>query len=173
MVLAWKFVCRISVNRTLLNSKLYLSTELDQILIFLHLLENLHQSKIASQILTHITKTCYIAIESRFTWDRVLQFSFPGQVLAELKFWNENIKILNSKKLMNYSKSSVLIYSDASNIGAAAYSVELENKVFHRMWVCFLVTHWISIDMHFWMHVENMDNAILWNFSFILPLCEL
>lgn len=35
---------------------------------------------------------------------------------------------------MNYSKSSVLIYSDASSIGAAAYSVELENKVFHRMW---------------------------------------
>jgi hypothetical protein len=35
---------------------------------------------------------------------------------------------------MNYSKSSVLIYSDASNIGAAAYSVELENKVFHKMW---------------------------------------
>ena len=75
-----------------------------------------------------------IAIESRFTWDRVLQFSFPGQVLAELKFWNENIKKLNSKKLMNYSISSVLIYSDASSIGAAAYSVELENKVFHRMW---------------------------------------
>jgi hypothetical protein len=72
--------------------------------------------------------------EERFTWDRVLQFSFPGQVLAELKFWNENIKKLNSKKLMNYSISSVLIYSDASSIGAAAYSVELENKVFHRMW---------------------------------------
>jgi hypothetical protein len=31
---------------------------------------------------------------------------------------------------MNYSISSVLIYSDASSIGAAAYSVELENKVY-------------------------------------------
>lgn len=64
-------------------------------------------SPVVGNVTRIMTKTCYIAIESRFTWDRVLQFSFPGQVLAELKFWNENIKTLNSKKLMNYSKSSV------------------------------------------------------------------
>ena len=33
-----------------------------------------------------------------------------------------------------YSKSSVVIYSDASNVAAGAYTVQVESKLFHKMW---------------------------------------
>jgi len=33
-----------------------------------------------------------------------------------------------------YSKSSVIVYSDASDTAAGACTVEVENKIFHRMW---------------------------------------
>ncbi|VDI68328.1 Hypothetical predicted protein, partial [Mytilus galloprovincialis] len=50
----------------------------------------------------------------------------PVEVLSELKFWLENVTMINYRKLGHYSKSSVVIYSDASNIAAGAYTVELK-----------------------------------------------
>jgi hypothetical protein len=41
---------------------------------------------------------------------------------------------LNRKYLAGYSCSSVVIYSDASDIAAGACTVELKSKKFHKMW---------------------------------------
>ena len=91
-------------------------------------------SPVVGNVARIMTKFCYMAIETRLDWDKILQFSCSPHVLAELKFWYANIKNLNSKQLGSYTKASVIIYSDASNVAAGAYSVELENKLFHRMW---------------------------------------
>ena len=81
-----------------------------------------------------MTKFCYMAIECRTNWDTVLKLLSPLNVLTELHFWLDNTENLNSKCLGHYSKSSVIVYSDASNIAAGAYTVELERKIFHKMW---------------------------------------
>lgn len=54
--------------------------------------------------------------------------------MTELKFWRQNVEKLNCKPLKSYSLSSVIMYSDVSNVAGAAYTVELENKVCHKMW---------------------------------------
>lgn len=45
-----------------------------------------------------------------------------------------NVANLNCKLLGHYSKSHVVIYSDASIVAAGAYSVEFDQKVFHKTW---------------------------------------
>jgi hypothetical protein len=35
---------------------------------------------------------------------------------------------------ITYDKSSIIIYSDASNVEAAACTVEIDRKNFHKMW---------------------------------------
>ncbi|CAC5405031.1 unnamed protein product [Mytilus coruscus] len=81
-----------------------------------------------------MTKFCYMAIECRTEWDKWLLFPCPYKVLSELHFWLDNITSLNIKLLGHYSKSHVVIYSDASGIGAGAYLVELDKKIFHETW---------------------------------------
>ncbi|CAC5360929.1 unnamed protein product [Mytilus coruscus] len=81
-----------------------------------------------------MTKFCYMAIECRTEWDKWLLFPCPYKVLSELHFWLDNITSLNIKLLGHYSKSHGVIYSDASGIGAGAYSVELDKKIFHETW---------------------------------------
>ena len=81
-----------------------------------------------------MTKFCYMAIERRLSWDRLLMIDCPQKVLAELKFWLVNVLKLNCKNVGHYSKSHVIIFSDASKIAAGAYTVELDRKNFHRMW---------------------------------------
>jgi hypothetical protein len=49
-----------------------------------------------------------------------------------------------------------LIYSDASNIGAAAYSVELENKVFHKMWELSE-----TLESSTWRELKTIELALL------------
>ncbi|CAC5365631.1 unnamed protein product [Mytilus coruscus] len=68
-----------------------------------------------------MTKFCYMAIECRTEWDKWLLFPCPYKVLSELHFWLDNITSLNIKLLDHYSKSHVVIYSDASGIGSGAY----------------------------------------------------
>jgi len=75
---------------------------------------------------------CYMAIENRSAWDKHMSFN-QDKVLTELRFWENNISKLNSRQLGVYSKSSVVIYSDASNVAASAYTVEVESKLFHKM----------------------------------------
>jgi hypothetical protein len=41
---------------------------------------------------------------------------------------------LNKKRLLNASLPNVVVYSDASNVAAGAYTVELKEKIFHCNW---------------------------------------
>lgn len=59
---------------------------------------------------------------------------FPDLVYKELVFWFKNLGRLNRKCLLNYTLHSILIYSDASNVAAGAFMVELNQSVFHQMW---------------------------------------
>ena len=69
-------------------------------------------------------------IETRSAWDSLLEIIHSDQIKAELVFWQENIVKLNRKYLAGYSCSSVVIYSDASDIAAGACTVELKSIFF-------------------------------------------
>ena len=81
-----------------------------------------------------MTRYSYMCIETRSCWDNILIILYPNEVLRELIFWRNNVKSLNCKYLSSYSPSSVFIYSDASNVACGAYTVEIQSKVFHKMW---------------------------------------
>ena len=67
-------------------------------------------------------------------WDTLLDIDYPDQVKSEFEFWVAKVCHLNSRNLASYSYSSVIIYSDASDIAAGAFSVELDSKIFHNSW---------------------------------------
>jgi hypothetical protein len=67
-----------------------------------------------------------MSIETRSCWDKKLILVYPSEILRELYFWRNINKNVNRP-------SSVVKYSDASNIACGAYSVEIESKVFHNM----------------------------------------
>ena len=91
-------------------------------------------SPVIGNISRLMTRYCYMIIETRSAWDSLLEIIHSDQVKAELVFWQENIVKLNRKYLAGYSCSSVVIYSDASDIAAGACTVELKSKFFHKMW---------------------------------------
>lgn len=91
-------------------------------------------SPVIGNISRLMTRYCYMIIETRSAWDSLLEIIHSDQVKAELVFWQENIVKLNRKYLAGYSCSSVVIYSDASDIAAGACTVELKSKNFHKMW---------------------------------------
>jgi hypothetical protein len=81
---------------------------------------------------------------------------------------------VNCKKLVSYRPSSVVMYSDASNIACGAYSVEIESKVFHKMFndfesiqtstwremravFSFRGIHCISIDIECFVQIEKIE----------------
>lgn len=81
-----------------------------------------------------MTRYCYMAVVKRFSWDSLLVFDDVKKIKSELCFWQSNINAINCKRLGTYDKSSVIIYSDASNVAAAACTVEIDRKIFHKMW---------------------------------------
>jgi hypothetical protein len=81
-----------------------------------------------------MTRYCYMAIVKRFSWDNLLVFDDVKKIESELCFWQSNINAINCKILSTYDKSSIIIYSDASNVAAAACTVEIDRKNFHKMW---------------------------------------
>lgn len=91
-------------------------------------------SPVIGNISRLMTRYCYLIIESRSAWDSLLQIIDSDQVKDELVFWRENAVKLNCKYLAKYSCSSVIIYSDASDTAAGAYTVELDSKICHKMW---------------------------------------
>ena len=62
---------------------------------------------------------------------------------------------VNCKKLVFYRPSSVVMYSDASNIACGAYSVEIESKVFHKMFNDFE-----SIQSSTWREMKAIEQAL-------------
>ena len=81
-----------------------------------------------------LTRYLYNAIENRTKWDLFLDLEFPDFVLNELYFWSRNISVLNQKRLANYTLPTKMVYSDASNVAAGAFMVEVNDCVFHQMW---------------------------------------
>ena len=81
-----------------------------------------------------MTRYCYMAIVKRFSWDNLLVFDDVKKIESELYFWQSNINAINCKRLSTYDKSSIIIYSDASNVAAAACTVEIDRKNFHKIW---------------------------------------
>jgi hypothetical protein len=83
-----------------------------------------------------MTRHCYtcICIESRSTWDSRLVTGYKDEIFNELNFWSKNINSLSTKRLDLYSKSSVIVFSDASSVACGACTVELDKKIFHQMW---------------------------------------
>lgn len=56
------------------------------------------------------------------------------QIKGELLFWLNRVQAINIREFASYSRSSVIIYSDASSVAAGAHTVELDSKVFHTNW---------------------------------------
>jgi len=103
-----------------------------------------------------MTKYCYMAIESRKSWDSIMSLSNPHEVFSELKFWLDSINGINCRKMGTYSKSSVMIYSDASSLAAGAFSVEVESKIFHKMW-----TLEESVQSSTWRELKSIELALI------------
>ena len=80
-----------------------------------------------------MTRNCYRLIENRHDWDSCLFIENPDIILSELNFWLENLTSLNVRQMNDYSKSEILICSDASDIAAGAVCVSHNEKYFHQM----------------------------------------
>ena len=52
----------------------------------------------------------------------------------QLKFWQQNIRHLNCKRMFCANRCSKIIYSDARSSGYAGFQVSTINKVVHGMW---------------------------------------
>ena len=55
-------------------------------------------------------------------------------ILHELKFWQRNVNYLNLKRLCTRDSPNTLVYSDASDVAAAAFTLGGDERIFHRMW---------------------------------------
>ncbi|CAC5368319.1 unnamed protein product [Mytilus coruscus] len=91
-------------------------------------------SPVLGNVTRIITRQLYKLIESRSTWDTIFRMT-DQEIIGELMFWRKNVHSLNFKHLSEYKIPSVIMYSDASNFAAGAYSAcQLDNTVFHKMW---------------------------------------
>lgn len=89
---------------------------------------------VMGNIVRLMTRRCHVAIDKRVSWDKKLDKTALDSIVSEIIFWKRYLRSYNCKYLHNTSKKNVVIYSDASDIAAAAYTVEVNEKVFHCMW---------------------------------------
>jgi hypothetical protein len=75
-----------------------------------------------------------MAIVKRFSWYNLLVFDDVKKIESELCFGQSNINAINCKRLSTCDKSSIIIYSDASNVAVAACTLEIDRKNFLKMW---------------------------------------
>ena len=71
---------------------------------------------------------------SRLSWDYVLKWERTENILREVNVWLSNIFVSNKRNLCGVTETHVIVYSDASNVAAGAYTIKLNQKVFHSMW---------------------------------------
>jgi hypothetical protein len=72
-------------------------------------------SPVVGNLARLMTRYCFMSIEAR-SWDKHIFLVYPSEILRELYFWRDNVKSVNCKTIASYCPSSVVIYSDASNI---------------------------------------------------------
>jgi hypothetical protein len=105
----------------------------------------------------------YMCIESRITWDSILNTTFPDLLYDEFLFWLENIIKINFKKLYFYSKSTAIVFSDASNVARGAYTIDIDHNIFHQMWNDFETSKSST-----WREMKAIEQALL-TFSSVRP----
>ena len=79
-----------------------------------------------------MTKSLSYDIKEDNTWFSCIILSKESKV--QLEFWQENIKLLNCKRMFSVHSFSKIIFSDASSTGFAGYQVAMFNVVSHGMW---------------------------------------
>ena len=72
-------------------------------------------------------------IESHVSWDCIFKLS-DREVIGELLFWKDQVYNLNMKCLSEYKVPTVVMYSDASSFACGAFSCEIDDHIFHKMW---------------------------------------
>ena len=79
------------------------------------------------------TRGLYQDILSKFNWHSVKELC--SKSIEELKFWRENISILNSDHIrVHRSNSDLNVYSDASDTGYGAFIKEKDNSEVSGLW---------------------------------------
>ena len=91
-------------------------------------------SPVMGNVVRLMTRRCYKAIESRSALDKVLMLDAVQFFTPELHFWSINLEKYNRKHLKAQFKKDIVVYSDASNVAGAAFTVELNEKIFHMTW---------------------------------------
>ena len=66
------------------------------------------------------TRNLYKLIESRISWDKLLNITFYHDVIDELMFWKLNLLELNKRPIIKYNVPSLRVFSDASSTGIGA-----------------------------------------------------
>ena len=91
-------------------------------------------SPIIGNIFRLMMRSMYLTIEGRLSWDNPLDLRNNVNIFEELKFWRDNVKYLNVRKLLVHLPPRLLAYSDASNDACEAFIVSCDNIISHKMW---------------------------------------
>ena len=75
----------------------------------------------------------YPAIDSRSAWDSILPIS--SSLMVELKFWYLNIDWFNGYSIRTPPTSSVVIFTDASDVAFGVFSSNLSVSSVSGMWL--------------------------------------
>lgn len=81
-----------------------------------------------------MTRFSYMEIVLRKSWDSRLNLKFQEKTIRELRFWLQNVRNYNIRKLADTGPECIIVYSDASNVAAAACTVGVDESKFHLMW---------------------------------------
>ena len=79
-----------------------------------------------------LTRQMYLNIETRGSWDSVVQFS-PG-LLEELRFWFTNIDCFNGHRISEPVTTCTVIFTDASESGFGGFSATIDGAAVSGMW---------------------------------------
>ena len=100
------------------------------------------------------TRCLYQDILSRFNWHSVIELS--SKSIEELKFWRENLSILNSDHIrVHKSNSDLNVYSDASDSGYGAFIREKDNSEVLGLW-----TSEESCQSSTWRELESVNRSL-------------
>ena len=80
-----------------------------------------------------LTRQMYAAIDSRPSWDSILPIS--SSLMVELTFWYLNIDCFNGYSIRPPPTSSVVIFTDASNVAFWGFSSNLSVSSVSGMWL--------------------------------------
>ena len=89
-------------------------------------------SPVLGNVTRLMSRHTYYAIESRLTWDEVINVNDPD-LLCELKFWVENVFRLNCRKIFTSGIPEIISFSDDSDTGCRS-TLSVGNQICHMTW---------------------------------------